>query len=250
MTIPIHRTVERGGITITVEDAHLSSRAVSVRYTIVGIAEGKILPASSTLQLVLPDGRVFTASKQGGKVDPVRAPVALFPALPCGIASFQLTFGPFLSAEAGPTEVTFPIPPVLATAPAGTPVAIGQRFTVGGEQLEVVGSALQHDPQQQDQDRIAIEIRNVEPQNRGTILFVGPDTSGQVLSDDRGNRYRALGGHTGLQKDAQANLSAGASGIAFTDPLAPGATTLTLHVERYGQLVLGPEPLTIAVSGR
>lgn len=248
VTIPVGQTVERGGVAITVADVHLSSRAVSVRYTIGGMADGKTMPANSALQLVLPDGRVFPASKQGGKVNPDRAPVALFPALPPGVSSFQLAFGPFLTAEASPATVTFPIPPSLATTPAGTSVAVGHRFTVGEEQLEVVGLAVQRDPQQQD--RIAIEVRNAEPQQRGTILFVGPDTSGQVLTDNLGNRYWTLGGHTGLQKDERANLSAGASGIVFAGPLAPGATSLTLSVARYGRLTPGPDPLTVAVPKR
>ena len=249
VSIPIHQTVEHGGIAIMVEDAHLSSRAMSVRYSVSGLTDGKVLPASSTLQLVLPDGRVFAASKQGGKVDPSRAPVALFPALPSGVTSFQLTFGPFLFAEATPAEVTFSLPAAFATAPAETPVAIGQRFTIGGEQLEVVNIAVRHDPQQQE-ERIAIAIRNAEPENRGTVLFVGPDTSGQVLSDNLGNRYRALGGHTGLQKDLRATLSAGMSGVIFSGPLAPGVTSLTLHVDHYGRLVPGPDPITIKVPGK
>ena len=241
VTIPLQQTVQRNGIAINLLQAHLSSRAVSVRYTTSGLTDGQFIPANgSVIQMVLPDGETFSGSMQQGAGTSITDGVALFPPLPVGLKSFSLSFGPFIVVDPNPAQATFSIPPRVRTAPAGTFVAISRPFVLGTEQMQVVGIS-------QKEGRITIVVSNADTAGQGRILFVGPDTDGQILVDDQGNSYSPLGGSTGLQRGAAGALSAGMSTIQFEGSIASDASTLTVREDHYGRMVSGPDPVTINI---
>ena len=242
-TIPLHKTVSANGFTVSLTQAHLSSDAVSVDYTLTGLIDGQVMPSSSPLHLTLPDGRTFDGSLQHGADTSIRGGTMLFPGLPVGTTSFTISFGPFLVSDPNPAAVTFPIPKALATASEGTEVPVSQSFTLGGDQMQVVGISRKN-------GQVNVAVKNAEPGTQGRVLFVGPDIHGQAVTDDLGNTYQVVGGSTGLQRDKDGVLSAGVSSIRFQGPLATGASTLTIQENHYGRMVDGPDPVTVTVPSK
>ena len=171
------------------------------------------MPGDLTLRL--PDGRILFGSSPGGRAPEGAERVVEFSPLPVDVGSFTLAFEPFIVAESEPVEVRFPVPDGFQTAEEGVKVPVGVTFQLGNEWLEVAWMMHQ-------EGRILVEVVNADPSG-GSVLLVGPNTSGQVLEDDHGRAYRALGGHLGMQKDEKGDQHAGSSGIEFEGPLASDA---------------------------
>lgn len=248
--IPVGKTVESGPVAITIASVHLSSRAVSVAYSVPAMPAGEAMPTSSVVQLVLPDGQVFNGVGRGGIQLREDSWVAYFPALPAGVDSFQLAFASFVTAVEQPVDVTFPIPDGFWNVTADATFAVGQTFDVDGETL-VLDSLARSEPEtgydRTKPGEVAVIIRNTgEPGDR-TITLGGPTPEGQTLTDDLGNSFVPIGGSMGTAEDGKGGLEAGESVSRFELPIDPGATTLTLHAESYGRVIPGPAPITIDV---
>jgi hypothetical protein len=236
--IPVNRTVSSGSISLTILDAHISSRAVSVTYRMPGSDEGSVIPVASVISLVLPNGDIIPEQGEGGIVDPTEDQVVVFPPLPEGARAFSLHFGPFLAAEDGPVELAFALPSGLDANAEDAFFPVGYRFSLAGDEMEVVGVHVR-------KGRMSLEVANAEPD--GTVMFVGPVTEDHALRDDAGQSFAILGGFIGFREAEDGTIYAGSSGIEFSGVIGPESQDLRVYVGSFGRMVYGPDPLVLEI---
>lgn len=222
----VDRTVEAGGIGVTLREVRTSSDETFVLYdsseppTFRGLA-------GDPVRLVLPDGSEVRGLRRW--TDPLQRKdlVVSFPPLPPGVTELQVQFGPYLlPADGGSLEIS--LPNLSALPPAGEQrIQLGQRFAVDGGTVEAAELNLRA-------DGFGVVLLAPEAWQGGLAMS---DQARVTAKDDRGNTYAP----------STAGISADLYSIGFDSLLDPQATKLIVHVSEFGRLETGPWDFTVAL---
>lgn len=236
-------------IYVNLRQVRVSDAGVSIDYVIVRADGVDPLPIGQEVYLELPDGTTVDGAQrvahgqsasEGGSM--------LFPPLPDGVESFTVAFGDFVVAKQGPVEVSFALSQPADTTGERVEIDLNAGFAIEDEQLQVSKVVLAEPGDDLPAGGIEIHVQSAMDDGDVSLRFVGPNTTGQALSDNLGNRYEAAGGSVGFEPDERGVLTpAGTSVVRFDDVLDPRASELTLSGEYYGRVVEGREPLTFEV---
>ncbi|MBI2917412.1 MAG: hypothetical protein HYY01_05385 [Chloroflexi bacterium] len=141
--------------------------------------------------------------------------VVSFPAVPRGVGTFRVTFGPFLKARQVGAKVVVPLP---AKRRHGETIALDYAFSVGGLRYRATSLS-------DEGNRFEVSLRpdDDEPR-RGSICSGDPLVYG---SDDAGNDYGKAA--PGCLRDSGKNVVE--EWLTFHKPLAPEATGLVLQID-------------------
>ena len=224
-----------------VRQVRVSDAGVSIDYVIVRDEGVDPLPIGYEVYLEMPDGTVVEGSQralhgqsasEGGSI--------LFAPLPGDADTFTIAFGDYLVAERGPVEVTFTLPQPVDVREDRVEVDLDAGFTVAGDEMRVTQLVAAAPTDENPAGSVEIHVQSDMPADQATVRFIGPNTSGQVLTDNLGNRYEAAGGSITFDPD-------GTSAVRFDTELDPSATELTLSSEFYGRVVKGRDAITVNV---
>lgn len=237
-TITVNKTATTDGVAIEVSKVELSETGIVVHYQIPELGSGQFMSViNDPLRVQFPDGTIHRGESTSAS-DPNGKRILRFSPLPEDASSFTLLFGSFMVTRDGSAQVSFDIPAAFSNVEPLTPVPVDKTFTFNGEQLRV--SAISYENLQGTAYTPSnVDVTIVIEQTSGSISLAGPQ-SDATLVDDLGNVYMESGGF----------FSADASGFGFYGPIDPEATTLTLKVDSYGEIVPAPEPITIDVPQR
>ena len=240
--LPSEHDTPDSAVYAEIRQMRVSDAGISIDYDIVRDEGVDALPIGYEVYLAMPDSRVVEGNQrvphgqsasEGGSI--------LFPPLPTDADTFTIAFGDYLVAERGPVEVMFTLPESVGATEGRTEVDLDVAFTVAGETLRVTQLVAVAPTDEHPSGSVEIHVQSDMQDEEASVRFIGPDTSGQVLTDNLGNRYEAAGGSISFDPD-------GTSVVRFDTELDPLATELTLISEYYGRVVEGREAITIDTS--